>query len=72
MLAVGVGKTTSKLLKECITAIHSEAINMQRLIEKLILKTDQKRQALHKESLNLKNFTVDIAKDTQFNSTNIL
>jgi signal transduction histidine kinase len=61
------GKDDPQTADECITAIHSEAINMQRLIEKLLFlaRADQKRQVLHKESLNLKPLIADIAKDTQ-------
>ena len=61
------GKDDPQTADECITAIHSEAINMQRLIEKLLFlaRADQKRQVLHKESISMKPLIADIAKDTQ-------
>ena len=61
------GKDDPKVADECITAIHSEAINMQRLIEKLLFlaRADQKRQVLHKEIIDLKPLIADITKDTQ-------
>ena len=61
------GKDDPQTADECITAIHSEAINMQRLIEKLLFlaRADQKRQVLHKESIDMKMLIADIAKDTQ-------
>lgn len=61
------GKDDPKVADECITAIHSEAINMQRLIEKLLFlaRADQKRQVLHKEVIDLKPLIADITKDTQ-------
>lgn len=61
------GKDDPKTADECITAIHSEAINMQRLIEKLLFlaRADQKRQVLHKETLELKPLIAEITKDTQ-------
>lgn len=61
------GKNDPQTADECITAIHSEAINMQRLIEKLLFlaRADQKRQVLHKETLNLNPLIAEITKDTQ-------
>lgn len=61
------GKDDPQTADECITAIHSEAINMQRLIEKLLFlaRADQKRQVLHKEFISMKPLIEDIAKDTQ-------
>lgn len=61
------GKDDPQTADECITAIHSEAINMQRLIEKLLFlaRADQKRQVLHKELISMKPLIADIAKDTQ-------
>lgn len=61
------GKDDPKVADECISAIHSEAINMQRLIEKLLFlaRADQKRQVLHKEIIDLKPLITDITKDTQ-------
>ena len=61
------GKDDPQTADECITAIHSEAINMQRLIEKLLFlaRADQKRQVLHKESIDMQMLIADIAKDTQ-------
>lgn len=61
------GKDDPQTADECITAIHAEAINMQRLIEKLLFlaRADQKRQVLHKENINLRLLINDITKDTQ-------
>ena len=61
------GKDDPKVMEECITAIHSEAINMQRLIEKLLFlaRADQKRQVLHKEIIDLKPIIAEVTKDTQ-------
>lgn len=61
------GKDDPQTAEECITAIHSEAINMQRLIEKLLFlaRADQKRQVLHKEQIDMKMLIGDIFKDTQ-------
>lgn len=61
------GKDDPQVMEECITAIHSEAINMQRLIEKLLFlaRADQKRQVLHKERFSLKPLIADVTKNTQ-------
>ncbi len=61
------GKDDPQVMDECISAIHAEAINMQRLIEKLLFlaRADQKRQVLHKEPINLKPLIADVTKDTQ-------
>ncbi len=61
------GKDDPKVMEECITAIHSEGINMQRLIEKLLFlaRADQKRQVLHKEFINLQPVILEVVKDTQ-------
>lgn len=61
------GKDDPQTADECITAIHAEAINMQRLIEKLLFlaRADQKRQVLHKENINLRLLINDVTKDTQ-------
>lgn len=61
------GKDDPKVMEECISAIHSEAINMQRLIEKLLFlaRADQKRQVLHKEIIDLQPIITEVFKDTQ-------
>lgn len=61
------GKDDPQVMDECITAIHSEAINMQRLIEKLLFlaRADQKRQVLHKERFSLRPLIADVTKNTQ-------
>lgn len=49
------GSKDEEILHEGIDAIQSEAENMQQLIEKLLFlaRADQKRQVLHKETVNL-------------------
>ena len=58
------GREDKSILDEGITAIRSEAENMQQLIEKLLFlaRADQKRLAMHKERLELAPLVEDVVK----------
>ena len=58
------GQTDADVLQEGIASIRSEAENMQQLIEKLLFlaRADQKRQALHKEPVELHELVADVMK----------
>ena len=55
------GREDKNILDEGITAIRSEAENMQQLIEKLLFlaRADQKRQAVNKEAVDLAELLAD-------------
>ena len=55
------GREDKNILDEGITAIRSEAENMQQLIEKLLFlaRADQKRQAVNKETVDLAELLAD-------------
>ena len=55
------GREDKNILDEGITAIRSEAENMQQLIEKLLFlaRADQKRQAVNKEAVDLSELLAD-------------
>lgn len=61
------GKDDPEVLEESINAIRSEAANMQQLIEKLLFlaRADQKRQAVHKEVLELDAVVEETAKEAE-------
>ena len=58
------GRSDPAILDEGISSIRSEAENMQQLIEKLLFlaRADQKRQVLHKESIELSELIADVMK----------
>ncbi len=58
------GRSDKDVLDEGIASIHSEAVDMQQLIEKLLFlaRADQKRQVLHKENLELSELVEDVMK----------
>ena len=58
------GRQDEQALDEGISAIRSEAEDMQELIEKLLFlaRADQNRQVLHKETFNLADIVGDVAK----------
>ena len=58
------GQSDASVLQEGIDSIQSEAENMQQLIEKLLFlaRADQKRQALHKEPVELHELVEDVMK----------
>ena len=58
------GRSDSNILDEGITAIRSEAEDMQDLIEKLLFlaRADQKRQILHKDHINLAEVVDDAVR----------
>ena len=61
------GREDKEILEEGITAVRSEAENMQQLIEKLLFlaRADQKRQAVHKESVLLTEILADTMEKMQ-------
>ena len=61
------GREDKEILEEGITAIRSEAENMQQLIEKLLFlaRADQKRQAVHKEAVLLTEILSDTMEKMQ-------
>ena len=61
------GREDKDILEEGITAIRSEAENMQQLIEKLLFlaRADQKRQAVHKEAVLLSEILADTMEKMQ-------
>ena len=61
------GREDKDILEEGITAIRSEAENMQQLIEKLLFlaRADQKRQAVHKEAVLLTEILSDTMEKMQ-------
>lgn len=61
------GREDKDILEEGITAIRSEAENMQQLIEKLLFlaRADQKRQAVHKEAVLLTEILADTMEKMQ-------
>ena len=61
------GREDKDILEEGITAIRSEAENMQQLIEKLLFlaRADQKRQAVHKESVIFTELLADTIEKMQ-------
>ena len=61
------GREDKDILAEGITAIRSEAENMQQLIEKLLFlaRADQKRQAVHKEAVLLTEILADTMEKMQ-------
>ena len=61
------GREDKDILAEGITAIRSEAENMQQLIEKLLFlaRADQKRQAVHKEAVLLSEILADTMEKMQ-------
>ena len=61
------GREDKSILDEGITAIRSEAENMQQLIEKLLFlaRADQKRQAVHKESVIFTELLADTIEKMQ-------
>ncbi len=61
------GREDKEILEEGITAIRSEAENMQQLIEKLLFlaRADQKRQAVHKETVLLAEILSDTMEKMQ-------
>lgn len=61
------GSSDKKILEEGITAIRSEAEDMQDLIEKLLFlaRADQKRQILHKDVINLAEVVDDAVRKMQ-------
>ena len=58
------GRENPEVLDEGIESIRSEAEDMQQLIEKLLFlaRTDQKRQVLHKEEMELSELVEDIMR----------
>ena len=56
------GSSDPEILQESIDAIHSEAENMQQLIEQLLFlaRSDQNRQPLNKEPLDLSKIVEDV------------
>lgn len=58
------GRSDKEVLDEGISAIRSEAEDMQQLIEKLLFlaRADQKRQVLHKENLELSELVTDVMR----------
>lgn len=58
------GRSDAAVLDEGITAIRSEAEDMQQLIEKLLFlaRADQKRQVLHRKNLALDKLVADVMK----------
>ena len=65
------GREDKNILDEGITAIRSEAENMQQLIEKLLFlaRADQKRQAVNKEEVDLEELLADIMEKMQMVTT---
>ena len=65
------GREDRNILDEGITAIRSEAENMQQLIEKLLFlaRADQKRQAVNKEDVNLAEMLADTVEKMQMVTT---
>ena len=61
------GREDKGILDEGITAIRSEAENMQQLIEKLLFlaRADQKRQAVNKEEVDLAELLADTMEKMQ-------
>lgn len=61
------GKDDPEVLEESISAIRSEAGNMQQLIEKLLFlaRADQNRQVVHKEILELDAILEETAKEAE-------
>ena len=61
------GREDKSILDEGITAIRSEAENMQQLIEKLLFlaRADQKRQAVNKEPVDLAELLADTMEKMQ-------
>ena len=61
------GREDKEILEEGITAVRSEAENMQQLIEKLLFlaRADQKRQTVHKESVLLTEILADTMEKMQ-------
>lgn len=58
------GRQDEEILDEGISAIRSEAKDMQQLIEKLLFlaRADQKRQVLHKERIELSKLVADVMR----------
>ena len=58
------GRSDKEVLDEGISAIRSEAEDMQQLIEKLLFlaRADQKRQVLHKENMELSELVTDVMR----------
>ena len=61
------GHEDKEILKEGIESIHSEAENMQQLIEKLLFlaRADQKRQILHMEIVDFQALLADVMRKMQ-------
>ena len=65
------GREDKNILDEGITAIRSEAENMQQLIEKLLFlaRADQKRQAVNKEEVDFAELLADTMEKMQMVTT---
>ena len=65
------GREDKSILDEGITAIRSEAENMQQLIEKLLFlaRADQKRQAVNKEEVDFAELLADTMEKMQMVTT---
>ena len=65
------GREDKNILNEGITAIRSEAENMQQLIEKLLFlaRADQKRQAVNKEEVDFAELLADTMEKMQMVTT---
>ena len=66
------GKNDIAVLEEGISAIKSEAANMQELIEKLLFlaRADQGKQVLNKASLDIKNLIEEVVQETRLIAPN--